>query len=108
MPISRVPIARRLASLSTPLTFLSAFGAAGGYFITAFGWPGVLLGWWPAAVIGGGGTLAVLQGIELAKSPRLHSAGRRGGASRIPPGPDRHAVEHGRGVAKTREPWSPI
>ena len=73
MTISRRSIVRRPAGLSTPLIFLSAFGAAWGYFIAAFGWPGVLLGWWPAAVIGVGGALAVLQGIELARLRRLPS-----------------------------------
>jgi hypothetical protein len=46
---------------------LSAFVAAWGYFIATFGWPGALLGWWPAAVIGGGGALAVMNGIELVR-----------------------------------------
>lgn len=82
-PISRLPTARRLAGLSTPLTFLSAFGAAWGYFIAAFGWPGVLLGWWPAAVIGGG-TLAGLKGIELARSPASILTRRRGTAEPDP------------------------
>ena len=73
LPTSRRSIALRPASLSTPLIFLSAFGAAWGHFIAAFGWRGVLLGWWPAAVIGVGGALAVLQGIELARLRRLPS-----------------------------------
>ena len=91
-PISHLPTARRLAAPSIPLTFLSAFGAAWGYFIAAFGWPGVLLGWWPAALIGGG-TLAVLQGIELARSPASILIRRRGAAE---PGPVLigNAVEH--------------
>lgn len=55
----------RPARLLTPLMLLAASGAAWGYFIAAFGWSGALLGWWPAAVIGGGGALAALQAIEL-------------------------------------------
>jgi hypothetical protein len=47
------------------IVLLAAFGAAWGYFIAAFGWSGALLGWWPGAVIGGGGALAVLQAVEF-------------------------------------------
>ena len=54
MPNPSLSVVGRLAGLSTPLILLSAFAAAWAYFIAAFGWPGAALGWWPAAVIGGG------------------------------------------------------
>lgn len=59
------PAAPRLVKLLTPLLVLAASGGAWGYFIATFGWSGALLGWWPAAVIGGGGALAAIQVIEL-------------------------------------------
>jgi hypothetical protein len=48
------------------MSLLSGAGVTWGYFILQFGWAGALLGWWPAAVIGGGGVLAVLQLLQVA------------------------------------------
>lgn len=54
---------RRSATINAfaAMSLLSGAGIAWGYFILQFGWAGALLGWWPAAVIGGGGVLAVQQ-----------------------------------------------
>lgn len=54
---------------------LAASGLAWSVFIARFGWSGVLLGWWPAALIGGGGALAVLQSLQMAWA----RGGERGG-----------------------------
>ena len=70
-PFDQVTCQRRLARYSTPLICWSGFAVAWGYFIVTFGWAGVLLGCWPAAVIGGGGAFALLHAIEMARS--LHT-----------------------------------
>ena len=47
------------------MTMLAASASAWSVFIARFGWSGVWLGWWPAALIGGGGALAVLQSAQM-------------------------------------------
>lgn len=66
-PFHQVACRHRLARHLTPLICWSGFAVAWGYFIATFGWAGALLGCWPAAVIGGGGALALLHAIELTR-----------------------------------------
>lgn len=60
----------RIAPFIPPAAILvaaSAFALAWSAFILRFGVPGVVLGWWPAALIGGGGALAIFQAVECAR-----------------------------------------
>lgn len=63
---------RRSAAINAfaAMSLLSGAGVAWGYFILHFGWAGALLGWWPAAVIGGGGVLAVHQLVQMASGDK--------------------------------------
>ena len=67
------PRRRTILNAIAAVGLISATGLAWGYFILEFGWAGALLGWWPAAVMGGGGILAVLQLSEIARGPSGYS-----------------------------------
>lgn len=66
-------LSRRSSTLNAfaAMSLLSGTGAAWGYFILQFGWAGALLGWWPAAVIGGGGVMAVQQLAQILRGDKL-------------------------------------